>query len=445
MHGDFSRITFDRHNHYSRVLVQQGRVHVDADPNEQTAIVLHLIRQFNADLLGPHGVPNGAATQTGFRIEAAPAADGFTISRGHYYVDGVLCENERDDVTYAKQPDYLPPTLPIPAGEFLAYLDVWERYLTYTDRDLMREKALGGRDTAARAQVVWQVKLVPMNSFAVPADAQNPTKIAEVVQGRSGNRLPLLRARVRPGEVSHSPCIDDPTHGYRGPENQLYRVEVHDGGDAAHATFKWSRDNGSIVYPVKVLAGTTARVDNLGRDATRSLKPGDWVEALSDLTVLAGGPGVLAQVQSVQHASGEVKLQPTGTQTLPQSDPTIDRHLLLRRWDHRGDPDANGGLRVTESANGDPAWLNLEDGVQVQFKAAVPPAPSRVYVTGDYWLIPARVDSGAIEWPSNGTAHKEVPPHGVEHHYAPLATINAGTVTSRLRKILQVTLANEPA
>ena len=35
MKGDFSRETFDRARHYSAVLLQQGRVQLDADWNEQ--------------------------------------------------------------------------------------------------------------------------------------------------------------------------------------------------------------------------------------------------------------------------------------------------------------------------------------------------------------------------------------------------------------------------
>lgn len=38
MKGDFIRNTFDLLKHYSRVLMQQGRVRVDADWNEQNSI-----------------------------------------------------------------------------------------------------------------------------------------------------------------------------------------------------------------------------------------------------------------------------------------------------------------------------------------------------------------------------------------------------------------------
>ena len=43
MKGDFTRDTFDPTRHFSRVLMQQGRVQLDADWNEQTAIVMQKV------------------------------------------------------------------------------------------------------------------------------------------------------------------------------------------------------------------------------------------------------------------------------------------------------------------------------------------------------------------------------------------------------------------
>jgi hypothetical protein len=47
------------------------------------------------------------------------------------------------------------------------------------------------------------------------------------------------------------------------------------------------------------------------------------------------------------------------------------------------------------------------------------------YRPGDYWLIPARVATGAIEWPPAEQAGRMslVAPSGVLHHYAPLAFV----------------------
>jgi hypothetical protein len=40
-------------------------------------------------------------------------------------------------------------------------------------------------------------------------------------------------------------------------------------------------------------------------------------------------------------------------------------------------------------------WLELEDGVQVQFVDTA----SAAYGSGGHWLIPARVATGDVEWP----------------------------------------------
>src|SRR6185503_2666352 len=119
------------------------------------------------------------------------------------------------------------------------------------------------------------------------------------------------------------------------------------------------------------------------------------------------------------------------------------KHPLIRRWDQReGDP-AAGGLTldkdgdhaalVPASATGQESWLELEDGVEIQF---VDPQNS-VYRTGDYWLIPARVATGDVEWPRDtvpGTNEKRALaklPDGVTHHYAPLGVVgwNGKTVS----------------
>jgi len=73
----------------------------------------------------------------------------------------------------------------------------------------------------------------------------------------------------------------------------------------------------------------------------------------------------------------------------------------------------------------------------VQF-GKVKELPAAQYRTGDYWLIPARVSTGDVEWPLvpnpndvSKLIRELLPPHGVEHHYAPLAavTLVGGNVT----------------
>jgi hypothetical protein len=121
------------------------------------------------------------------------------------------------------------------------------------------------------------------------------------------------------------------------------------------------------------------------------------------------------------------------------------KHPLLRRWDQKAGASADGGLTlgpdnaaVIPTAGAD-VWLNLEDGVQIQF---VNPAASH-FRTGDYWLIPARVATGDVIWPSETitdntgnsvTNPVAVGPDGITHHYAPLAIVMAaGTSVQECR------------
>lgn len=96
MKGDFSRMTFDVTKHFSRVLMQQGRVQLDADWNEQTAILLHYLQSLAKDLIGEHAGPK---ENCGFDIKPIKdISDDFKIGEGHYYADGILVELEATPV-----------------------------------------------------------------------------------------------------------------------------------------------------------------------------------------------------------------------------------------------------------------------------------------------------------------------------------------------------------
>src|SRR5690242_1450639 len=100
MKADFTRTTFHPEKHYASVRMQQGRVQLDADWNEQLDIQAHRDHSFTADVVGPSGAPlaNG-----GFGLQVN--AGNIVISKGHYYVDGILCENDTDQLPIIQQPD----------------------------------------------------------------------------------------------------------------------------------------------------------------------------------------------------------------------------------------------------------------------------------------------------------------------------------------------------
>jgi len=459
MKGDFTRDTFDPVRHFSRVLMQQGRVQLDADWNEQTSILLHYLRTLAKDILGPHAGPADAMgfeiiTKNTDQLDAKLAViepdetrrkaltDAITqgnalIGPGHYYVDGNLVESERA-ILYTEQLGYpFNDATTLEAlknwnSGFLFYLDVWERHITYVEDDHIREVALSGPDTCSRAQVIWQLKTLLQPAGTTIFDCKAVNTLLPLGTGK-------LRARARLDKPPTELCVIPPESRYRGAENQLYRVEVHKGGTATgdqnSATFKWSRENGVVTLPICMLAGTTATLEHLGRDLHLSLRPGDWVEVIDDAVAVSETAGPLAQVDTVNRDDLTVTLKlPEGAPSLPSYNESDreEKHPLLRRWDHQGDAKAFGGaLQIKEQDNTEQGlkggWIDLEDGVQVWF------AKDGQYRAGDFWLIPARVATGDVEWPDeldssdnlkldgDGNPIGEAQgPRGPRHYYAPL-------------------------
>lgn len=436
MKGDFSRDTFDSVKHFSRVLQQQGRVQLDADWNEQAAILLHYLRTLAADLIGPFAGPDGSS---GFEIKRRITNDGFDIGAGRYYVDGILCENEQI-TPYEAQKDF--PFLPeklVVGTDYLVYLDVWERYITALEDDYIREKALGGPDTATRTQVVWQVKIddgkkpTPPTLFT-PEDVRSGW--AAWIALWQPPRLGCLRARVDRPEDAKDPCLTAPDAKYRGQENQLYRVEIHQGGSAGDATFKWSRDNGAVVSRVKLSGVELVAEKPLGFAA------GIWVELSSDGQELRGQPGKLVKLLKVE---GDRLALESPVSTPDDVPPGEDWPTKARRWDQRQASSLRlkaGAVPLKEGLQ-EADWIELENGIQIQFVPAHNDENhENRYRTGEYWLIPARVATGSIEWPvkldnegqpERDTNSEVIPipqaPLGIRHHYAPLAILKADGTT----------------
>jgi hypothetical protein len=513
MKGDFSRRTFDPKKHYSGVLMQQGRVQVDADWNEQQAINQHRIETEAIDVIGLCGAPQDNA---GFGIvvdfKDLPEKDkklaedkhlklehpgDFIITSGRYYVDGILCENDAP-VLASNQPDLkatgqppnlISPALPTQPGIYLVYLDVWQRHITALDDAHIREIALGGPDTATRIKTVWQVKIFPTQPLTpILVGALNGIKFAEdrlklsskpkhlrsltddlvkswreffteptfpskikkpfteasnkikKVKGSFNVRkekigiilggikeeilkpsppitcdnLPpewdkhiasstgTLNARTVPSSSTDNLCLIPPSAGYQRLENQLYRVEIHKGGPLDTATFKWSRDNGSVVTTIKTISGQEITVDDVGRDEVLGFDNGQWAEVIDDLMELRDQGGQLVQIDTVNSATKKITIK--AATPVPAVD--LTQHPKLRRWD------SDGAIKVEVPASND-GWIRLEGGIEVQFSEGT-------YKTGDYWLIPARTATGEIEWPNPIPQ----PPWGIQHHYCPLALIN---------------------
>src|SRR5204863_10129309 len=71
--------------------MQQGRVQLDSDWNEQLDIDTHADTTTRLDVIGSCGAPEAAA---GFELGVTPDGNDLTLSPGRIYVDGVLCQLE---------------------------------------------------------------------------------------------------------------------------------------------------------------------------------------------------------------------------------------------------------------------------------------------------------------------------------------------------------------
>lgn len=404
MKADNSRNTFDGTKHYSGVRMQQGRVQTDADWNEQIDITADRIETEAGHVIGRCGAP---VHDAGFALVVPKKGAGLNLGKGAYYVDGILCRNEAS-VSITQQPD-LPASSPIvragdawvtldkaPDGIYLAWLDVWTRHLTALEDPTTREVALGGPDTATRTKTVWQVRL-----FQAPNGTGCLTDVPawnDLVAPSTGQ----LSARAQPDATSTTPCDVAPGAGYRRLENQLYRVEIHQGGPLGTASFKWSRDNGSIVTQWQKKDQDNLTVASLGRDPVLGFAASQWVELTDDDRELTGQPGTLVRLKDARGQT--LTIDPTtATGTVDLAD--FKHGAKVRRWDSEGEP-------TTQST-----WLPLEDGVEVRFEAGT-------YATGDWWLIPARTATAGVEWPQDAAKNPlPQPARGIRHHLCRLAIV----------------------
>ncbi len=379
MGGDFSRLRFQSLKRYAAVLLQQGRVQLDSDWNEAEAIRDHRQRTLIRDLIGP-----AAFAGDGFALSAD--GDRLTVGAGHAWVDGLLCELATDTDAGA-QPDL--PSVPLPAepGWYIGYLEVWQREVTASEDESLLEPALGGADTSVRLTTVAQVRF---------------------------HRIPGTVRRRRPTWSLPNDAADARLAvrgGYKGTENRLYRIEIHDGGD--QPTFKWSRDNASTTAPVESVTPTEIA---LARSDEPDFGPGDDLEVIDQGSILERRPGWFVGVDRID-----------GDRLAVSSDEPAPGGLvrpLVRRWDGRPIP-------IRPKADN---WIDLGDGVEIQFGG------SHVR-SGDYWLIAARAADASLTWPDATDAAVPHPPHGIEVHCVPVASLRRDergwTILEDFRQLLE--------
>jgi hypothetical protein len=453
---DTSRFRFDPWKNYSGVVMEQGRVQLDSDWNEWLAQMARRTQTDTLDFIGRAAYP--ATTPSAFLL-GFDLSGKLTIGPGRMYVDGLLAENHGDPTTtvwdpalgemantpqpppasesgaidYTAQP-WMPGIVqPADGGTYLAYLDVWTRAVDYLQDPSLVDPAVG-IDTTGRLQTVWQVRLAAVNSGAVCGNAGTPWP------GPSSGLLTTAPVSSAPS----GPCCLTSNTGYIGAENQNYRVEIHTPGPVGTATFKWSRDNGSVetgvtaIMPVTnsvLVAASQLSVLSMGRDQVLGFAPGDRIEILDDDLELAGLHGDLHRIDTIDFAgkiitldspADATKFPVTGGTTPYQTDPA--RHTRIRRWDQSGKVYQSDGTTVVTdlgaaASNGEVPVIAtgiaviLENGVTVSFDVST---AGGSFNSGDYWTFAARTD-GSLDQLSAAA------PRGIHHHYTPLSVVDFAT------------------
>ncbi|MDJ0666680.1 MAG: DUF6519 domain-containing protein [Desulfobacterales bacterium] len=398
MKGDFSRNVSESASRYSSVRMQQGRVQLDADWNEQVEISERLRRAALGDIIGHCCVPQSEPLS--FRAGFTPEGP-FGLRRGRIWIDGLLCQSEAPYI----------PDLPETDGRYAVYMEVRQRHVTIVEDPDIGEVALGGADTTTRTETIWRVGFDPVAAGADCSSAWNPPDqtTGELTAGTAA-------------DPNEGPCVVPTGSGYTRLENQLYRVEVHHSGTVGSAdppTFKWSRENAWPLVRWLETDGDELVVTDLGRDEVVGLYDNRWIELEHDQTDFSGEPGPLVEViERTPDADGRYRLRiDAHGQSVPDAQ-TLSQPKI-RRWDQDDGSDPNSG--AIEIVAGTP--VPLEGGIEVTFADGF-------YRAGDHWFIPARTfggeEIGTIIWPVDEVSglHVAQPPHGVERRYCRIAYVN---------------------
>ena len=172
MSSDRAKISYDEKQQYRSVIMQQGRVTLEADWNEQGQIVAEEIRQEALDFVGPSGTPDdGYAVSKGgndgnFDLILSPGTfyvGGLRVSLGQALSDDrsgefrdIASQTVKQAWSYSNQPEWLDHTgdldwVPVPDGKPDAneyvYLLLREQEVSAVEDSALREVALGGPDT----------------------------------------------------------------------------------------------------------------------------------------------------------------------------------------------------------------------------------------------------------------------------------------------------------
>jgi hypothetical protein len=288
MPSDKARTTYDGAQQYQSVVMQEGRVLLDADWNEAQQIALEETRAEARDFVGPAGTPdNGYAIALGNLT-----ARNLSIGPGTMYVGGIRSVLAPGS-TYLTQREWIAPdAIDKSAGVTaeLVYLELTEDEVSAVEDTALREPALGGPDTAGRLRINQRIRRLPVttstckSAFDALRDSWNARGYdfdPGTMELRSRATLKVsFRSSGRPANA----CDPVGGEGYLWPENQMIRVRL-----IKADTLVWGFDNASFLYRVTAREGDALTLASRPVDDAHRPRRGQAIELLRGTTRLANG------------------------------------------------------------------------------------------------------------------------------------------------------------
>ena len=441
MGSDRARISYDEKQQYRSVVMQQGRVTLEADWNEAQQIAGEETREHALDFVGPAGTPDDGYAVT---FPAGLPAFDFQVGAGTMYVGGervalaapLQYSVQSEWLDNAIDPAFKPLPGKAPGNEYIGLLLREQEISAVEDSDL-KDVALGGPDTAQRTRLIQHVERIATSGTDCPSALAETTKdwaaaglIFDPATMRLNSTASLFVDFPTAGGPI-TPCDPAAQSGYLGADNQLIRVQISSVDSVTGAVkLLWGFDDASFLYRVDVMDPQTLHLQSAPVDAEHQPQAGQAVEILMSAAKLSNGEYVAAPSGFVETLAASSYDPAKQILTLPAALPAVygdgnashahPPRVFLRAWKQElgftagtALPLGDTGLTVTLQTSGS--------------------TPLRV---GDYWMFAVRPGTPQQVYPERYHAGFQ-PPEGPREWFCPLAVIqwtgNTGSVLDNCR------------
>ena len=464
--------------------MQQGRVQLDADWNEQTQIIAHFLQSQARDTIGVYGAAtdeagNGYEKRDSFKI--TPVGSDLAIAPGNIYVNGILCELESGTPFSATPKDNNFSATPkdnklqvntlivdnrkLEVGQWLEILDrndeSSENLAQITQINAQQELLLKNKEN----QVIQPTRLRRAISYKTQPDFPFPQP-SEIKQGWHLVYLDVWQRHITAIEDAdiREVALNAPDTTTR--IKTLWQVKLlpfdNNSGTWEAEFNKITAKRNAYLTANDVKNGSSEQTGSYQRGENQLYRveihqPGKIGEATfkwsqdNGATVFAVSKiesnqiivknlgrdtsesfnvgqwvEIIDDIRELQGKPGtlvRLTAKTSGKRLVFDSATILGDEINSENFPKQSNPKVRRWDHVSPQAavKINSGWINLNNEIEVKF------APESDYRTGDYWLIPLRtvkVNGHNILWKFDGAGEPLAqPPQGIKHQYCPLALV----------------------